>query len=344
MPRPFQRPTFRSRFFGPGLQALSAALFLALLLSACSEEEKRLYQGYVEGEFVHVASPLGGRLDSLAVIRGDRVEEKALLFALDDDKEQAAVDQARDEVERARNQVTNLEKGKRPSEIEAIEAQLRKAASALRLSKLEYERRKKLVAEGTISEEDYDRARTEYQRNLQQVRQIRAELETARLGAREDEIKAARSEMRAAEASLAQARWNLDQKSQTAPRSGLIFDTIYYEGEYVPASRPVISLLPPENVRIRFFVPEEEIARIRLGQIVDVNADGLNATIPTKVSFISPEAEYTPPVIYSTQTRSKLVFMVESSPSIKDSIRLHPGQPVDARPRFGDKAARPSEG
>jgi HlyD family secretion protein len=164
-----------------------------------------------------------------------------------------------------------------------------------------------------------------------QVQSISADLKTAQLGARPDEIKAAEAEANAVSEQLVQARWNLDQKTQDTPRAkGLIFDTYYYSGEWVPPGRPVISLLPPENVKVRFFVPEKTVGRLSLQQKVFVSFDG-GGTVPAHISFISPQAQYTPPVIYSSQTRAKLVFMIEASVEPDMALRLHPGQPVDVR-------------
>ena len=132
--------------------------------------------------------------------------------------------------------------------------------------------------------------------------------------------------------SISLAAGNLEtQKSQAAPSGGLVFDTFFRPGEWVAAGRPVVSLLPPENVKVRAFVPESQVAGIHQGDSVHVTIDGTPASLAGKISFISPQAEYTPPVIYSRENREKLVFLVEVvfDPSI--AAGLHPGQPVDVR-------------
>ena len=139
------------------------------------------------------------------------------------------------------------------------------------------------------------------------------------------------SRVSAARAALDQADWRLKQKEVAAPAAGLIFDTLYRAGEWVPAGRPVVRLLPPENVKVRFFVPETEIGRLALGQEVVLHCDGCAADVPAKVIYVSTEAEYTPPVIYSNENRSKLVFMVEARPDAADAPRLKPGLPLDVR-------------
>ena len=135
--------------------------------------------------------------------------------------------------------------------------------------------------------------------------------------------------MDAARAVVSQAQWRLGQKTQPAPRSGLVHDTFFVPGEWVPAGKPVVSLLPPENIKLRFFVPESLVGRLQLGQKVGVSCDGCGASIQASVSYVSPSAEFTPPVIYSKESRAKLVFMVEAQPAPADAVRLKPGQPVD---------------
>src|SRR5439155_8637743 len=117
-------------------------------------------------------------------------------------------------------------------------------------------------------------------------------------------------------------------------QAGVIFDTLYYAGEWVAADRPVVVVLPPENVKVRAFVPQTRVGAIHVGQAVRATADGAPAPYVGRVSFISPQAEYTPPVIYSRESRSKLVFMVEARFDPATAANMHPGQPVDVE--FGD--------
>jgi HlyD family secretion protein len=303
-------------------------LMVALLTYSCADPPKNNFQGYVEGEFVYVASPIGGRLDALTVRRGQSVHKGDLLFELEHELEASVVKEASEKYRQASEKLANLRKGKRPSEIQAIQARLKSAEADFRLARLEYDRRVKLNKRQFISEESLDRARTEQSKKSQLVREIAADLKTARLGARPDEIKAAEAEADAVKARLAQAEWNLAQKRQISVRSGLIFDTLYYPGEWVPPGRPVVSVLPPENIKIRFFVPEKVLGRLSLGQEVFVSFDG-GKTVPANINFISPKAEYTPPVIYSSQSRAKLVFLIEAVSEPRFTHLLHPGQPVD---------------
>lgn len=307
-------------------------LFLLLLLvslTGCREETQPYFQGYIEGEFLLISSPLAGKLEVLSVSRGEQVNTATQLFTLEQALEQAAVVEAEQGVRRSENRLADISKGLRPSELAALEAQLKQAEAAYDLSVIELERRQKLLETKVIAKEVLDRTRTELERNSAVVSQIKAELETARLGARPDEIEAARAELSASRSKLSQAKWKVEQKAQFAPESGLVFDTFYVTGEFVPAGYPVVSLLPPGNVKIRFFVSEKKISTLSTGQKVWFSLDGTQKINAAEITYISPRAEYTPPVIYSRESRSKLVFMIEAKISPKDAMDLHPGQPVD---------------
>jgi HlyD family secretion protein len=300
------------------------------LLAGCDRPERDIVQGYVEGEFVYVASPLAGALLSLNVRRGIQVKAGAPLFELDSTPESAALDEAERKLAEARANLEDVKKGKRPSEIESLEAQLRQTRVALALSEKELARQENLMrTPGATAELEYLRARSVRDQNRQRVAQLEADLKTARLGSRSDQITAAENNVRALEAALQKAQWDLSQKRQVAPQDALVFDTLYREGEWVPAGRPVVVLLPPGNVKVRAFVPQPRIGTIQQGDSIQVSIDGLAEPLTGKVSFISPRAEYTPPVIYSQEARSKLVFMVEAIFDLDTSMILHPGQPVD---------------
>jgi len=307
------------------------AIIASFISVACTGNNHDSYQGYVEGEYLHVASPLGGRLETLGVSRGQTVAAGDPLFILDQTLEAAAVAEAEQGVYRAENRLADISKGRRPTELAALEAKLDQARAAYSLARTEYQRREKLLQQKVIAREMLDRTRTEMEQGAAAVTQLSAELETAKLGARTDEIEVARADVAAARERLAQARWSLAQKSQLAPQSGLVHDTFYVQGEYVPPAYPVVSILPPGNIKVRFFVPEPIISTLAIGAQISVMVDGVNTAYPATISYISSQAEYTPPVIYSRESRAHLVFMVEAVPGTGTSIALHPGQPVDVR-------------
>jgi len=245
------------------IRSVAIWLALAFVLCSCSDPSTDRFQGYVEGEFVYVASPLAGQLDQLSAQRGQQVTTGQPLFSLDETAEKAARDMAE---------------------------------AALVLSEAEYKRQSELLRRGPASAQEYDRARSTRDQDRQR---------------------------------LTQAQWNFDQKKQAAPQAGLVYDTLFREGEWVAAGKPVVVLLPPQNIKVRAFVPEPRVGSIHYGDPVEVAVDGVQKPFIGKVSYISPRAEYTPPVIYSRESRQKLVFMVESVFDPQVSVNLHPGQPVD---------------
>lgn len=307
----------------------AALLLVAAGLAGCADTGPIPYQGYAEGEFVRVAAPFAGSLTRLAVARGGQVEPGDSLFVLEQENEAAARREAQERLQRAEAQLDDLRKGRRVPELEAIQAQKTEAQAALGLAEAQLKRQEKLAAQGFVSRDALDQFRSTVARDRARVAEYDAQLRTARLTAREDQIRAAEFDVSAARAALAQAEWRLTQKSVTAPAAALVHDTLFVQGEWVPAGVPVVSLLPPANIKLRFFVPERDVGRIRVGDRVRVACDGCGEPIGAVVSYVAPQAEYTPPVIYSRDTRAKLVFLVEARPAPADATRLKPGQPVD---------------
>lgn len=308
---------------------LISAAVLILGLSGCKRPPSNILQGYVEGEFVYVSPPLGGRLTKLNVQRGAQVKEGDILFELENVAETAARDEASHRVQQAKKTLEDAQKGKRPTELASLEAQLKQAREAAALSEIELARQQELTKSGAVAVDSTDQARSTNIQNHKRVEQLEADLKTANLGMRSDAVAALEAEVKAREATLAKAAWDLSQKQQSAPNAGVVNDTLYREGEMVTAGKPVISMLPPANIKVRTFVPETRLAKLKLGDAVKVRLDGVAEPLEAKVTFIAPQAEYTPPVIYSQENRSKLVFMVELHFDNSVAARLHPGQPVD---------------
>lgn len=325
-------PCHFSRPIPPHIGALLFVLLAILLsLAGCSDNQQRTLQGYAEGDFVLIASPLSGQLETLSTSRGKQVARGDELFTLDHSVEQAVLAAATEQVKQAESRLDDLRKGLRPSELQALRARREKAGAALELARLEYERRRKLAAREVIAKEDLDRARSTLKSAQAAYDDLRAQEKTARLGSRSDIIAAARATLGAAHAARQQAQRHLEQKVLLAPQAALVYDTLFEPGEFVPAGYPVVSLLPPQNIKVRFFVPEPKLAQIALGAQVSITLDGNPATLPAVISYISPRAEYTPPLIYSRETRAKLVYLVEARPTPEVAAKLHPGQPLDVR-------------
>lgn len=244
---------------------LAAFALLALIVAGCQKAPDDFVQGYVEGEYVYVSSPLGGTLQHLFVRRGDEVKAGQPLFTLDQTMEEAARDQTQ---------------------------------AALTMAEADFKRQEQLFRSGPVAAQDFDRARSTRDQDRDQLRQ---------------------------------KEWNLAQMKQDAPKAGLVFDTLFREGEWVAPGKPVVMLLPPANIKVRAFVPETEVGALRVGQEAGVTVDGVAAPFDGRISYISQRAEYTPPVIYSRESRSKLVFMIELHFDPAVAAKMHPGQPVDVR-------------
>jgi len=312
----------------------SIPLALAIILfvtGGCSEEPQTVYQGYAEGSYVLVAAPIGARLESLEVRKGDQVEAGDALFVLDQVVQQAAVAAAEQDVERAASRLADLRKGQRPSEVRAIKARVAQAQATLELAEKEFARREELVISRDVAVEEYERSKAALERDRAALADAKAQLETARLGARQDQVAAGEAELEATRAQLEQARWALEQMSPQAADAALVFDTLFEPGEFVRAGYPVVSLLPPGNITVRFFVPETVVGSMQVGDRLAIGFDGREDSLPATLVYISPQAEYTPPVIYSREARTKQVFMLEADPDPAVAQLLHPGQPVDVR-------------
>lgn len=314
-----------------GRQCAAASLVSAALaiLSGCSHGRPAGYQGYVEGKFVYVASPESGRLDRLSVARGQTIPVDHPLFALDSQPEAAALQQAQQILRSSQAKLADLQLGKRPPEIAVTRAQLEQAQAQQKQAQAILRSDQAQYRSGGIPQTDLINAQAAADVSVARVHELTADLAVDALPGREQQVRAQTRQVAADRASLAQARWRLDQKQIASPRPGLVFDTLYRQGEWVAAGDPVVELLPPENIEVRFFVPETVIGRLRMGQDVVVRCDGCSAPVPAKIAFVSPQAEYTPPLIYSNENRSKLVFMIVAQPPAEKAALLHPGQPVE---------------
>lgn len=318
--------------------AFCRALLPLLLLAACSGKVDDFFPGYVEADYVRLAAPVGGTLVKLHVDRGARVTRNAPAFVLESDAERAAVQEASSRVARAEAQLHNLRKGKRPDEVAAVAAQLRQAQAAQALSAASLAREKQLASARFVAPSRIDEAQAALDRDAARVRELQAQLRVAKLGARSDEVAAAEQDLLAAQAQLTQVNWRLEQKAQRIPLDAEVVDVLYREGELVPAGSPVVTLLAPQYLKARFFVPEAMVGKLVLGQAVNLRCDGCGAPIAARVSFIAREAQYTSPLIYSQENRANLVFLIEARPAPSDAVHLHPGLPLEVRLGPADKA------
>ena len=151
----------------------------------------------------------------------------------------------------------------------------------------------------------------------------------ARLAARDEEIKAAQNQVAQAQAALDQAKWRLSQRRLTAPAAGIVTDLVRHPGELAGPAAPVLTMLPDGAVKLMLYVPEALLSGTMVGNRLDVRCNGCPPGLAATVSYVSQEPEFTPPVIYSADTRQKLVYLVEARPEAGPAARLQPGQIVD---------------
>jgi HlyD family secretion protein len=238
-----------------GLTAL-----IALALSGCDGGKSQLLQGWVEAEMIFVSPDEQGRVETLKVREGSRVEKGELLFTVDDDLQRA------DLVVR-KSTVTTAQQA--------------------------FDRAKELLKTSAGTQKNFDDAE---------------------------------AALRQANANLAWSETRLARRRALSPAEGTIQQVYYRPGETVAPGRPVVALLPPANLKIRFFAPEAQLPEVKVGDTVTVSCDGCEKGLTASVSFIARSAEFTPPVIYSMDERNKLVFLIEARPEQPEKFRV--GQPV----------------
>lgn len=303
-----------------------AAVFAVFGLFAAEPPHDVAFAGYVEVELTRISAPAGGTLAAVAVSRGEAVKAGQLIAQLDATAELAAVTEARARVTQAQAQLADLTKGRRTPEIDALQAQRTQAEAAFALSDTEYRRLVQLVAEGIQTPRSLDAAKSAYDRDRARIAELDAQIAAAQLGARDDQVRAAQALVNALRATADQAEFRLSQRTVSAPFGARVVDTIYTTGEVVPAAAAIVTLQAPGKVKVRFFVPEAQLANVRIGAAVTVGCDGC-ANRAARVTYVAPQAEFTPPVIFSRENRGKLSFLVEAVPD--DAAGLHAGLPVE---------------
>ncbi len=299
------------------------------------------WQGYAEADFIKVGPTQQGLLTSLYVARGSKVEAGAPLFDQDDTNDRASHDQTERQLRQAEEQLSNLQAGGKPTEIQQAEANLADAHAARDKLEADIKRNEELVKIGGVSKQLFEDQRADLRSAVAKTQALEAAVAQLRapLG-REGEIKAQKQLVESLRAAVAMAQWRIDQRHVTAPAAGVVADVLARPGETIPAGGPVVSLLPPENIFVRFFVPEPRLAEVHNGDKVALLCDRCPADYSAAVSFISPQAEFTPPVIYSESSRAKLVYMVEARPPRDRAAVINPGQPVAVRPLPAPPLAR----
>jgi HlyD family secretion protein len=289
------------------------------------------YLGYVEGETVMIAAPQAGRISTRAATKGAAIKQGEIVFSLAPDV--AAAERARAEaaVQTAQAQLDNLLTGKRDPELDQIRAQRREAEANLALAKADLLRTLSLTTTGTSSRMSLDQAQAAVSQYEARIAQFQAAEAAAKLAARGPEIEAGRWKVKEAEASAEQAQARLAELSPAAPVDAVVENTFFEVGEWVGAGQPVVSLLPPNAVTLRYFVPEAALATAQPGRSIHFTCDGCGPEKTATITHVETSPEFTPPVIYSQGARAKLVFLVEARPDAIDPL-LRPGLPIEVEP------------
>lgn len=299
---------------------------LSALLAVCTLPSP-FATGYVEGDFTLVAPVSIAQIADVFVARGDRVETGEQIVRLEQHDAEIALADAEASLAQARSRLANLMEGRRPEELHVIEADLASARAQAAEAKRTMNRLADLAARGAATRTQRDDAATALEIAEAHVAEIEADLVVARMPARIHEIAAAEASVAKADAALEMARWLLDQRVLRAPAAGTIQDVIRTSGEIAGPAAPILSLLADDAVKLRLYIPETSFHQVEVGTELVVHCDGCSADATARVVFVSNQAEFTPPVIYSLESRQKLVYLVEAVPS--QAEKLKPGQIVD---------------
>ena len=260
---------------------------LAAALAACSPPNADVYPGYAEADLLAVAPSTTATLSNVAVQPGHRVAVGDLLFMTESAPEERLAEAVGARRARARAQLANLQTGRRPLELTALQQQLRQAQAAATASASALDRQAQLVRQGYVAAARLDELQANQDRDVARVRELQAQIELARQAARPAEIEAAAAEAHAADADAALADWRAAQARRTAPRAGQVFDVLFQAGEVVPAGMPVVTLLPDGALKVLFFVPLPVLPRLAVGDLVKLerppSMDGRNM-----VALVSP--------------------------------------------------------
>jgi HlyD family secretion protein len=303
---------------------------LASVVPGIGNEPETVFTGYLEAEYIYAAAAMPGRLIEITVEEGESVGTGDVLFSLEADQQRALLAAAEARVAAARATLENLETGSRSAEIEVIRASLAKAEADLALAQSTLARSERLFEAGTVSEARLEQDRAAVASARAQVAQLQAEVQVAELPARNAQQVAAEANLAAAEAEAEKARLDLADRTVKAAVAGTVEQVYFAPGEMVPAGTPVVSIRPAGALLTHFFVDETARATLALGEEVTVSCDGCPDGLTAEITWMASDPQTTPPVIYSREERSRLVYLAKAQ--LADPGTLLPGQPVTVRP------------
>ena len=306
-----------------------AAARVALQRWDAEPEGQLAASGTIEVTEVRIGFRMPGILTQRPVDEGDVVEKGALIAALDSREIQSRLAEAEAGVRVAQATLEELEKGFRREEVAQAEAAVREAAVQAKNLKAQADRSRSLFVEGGISREARDRdvtlaaaAESRHQSALEKLRLLQT-------GPRKEQIAAARGRLEQARAGVETLRVGMADMTAVSPIEGVVLRTHAEVGEMVAAVRPVATVADLSKPRLRVYLPERQIGRVRLGARAEVAVDAFpDRRFPGTVSFISSQAEFTPKNVQTLEERVKLVFAVDVQLDNQEGI-LKPGMPAD---------------
>lgn len=306
---------------------ISAALLISTIAVSGCQQQQNQTQGYIEGQYRYISSQVGGTLQKLAVHRGQAIKKNQLLFQLNAAPQSYQWQQAKSQVAQAQSQLNDLLKGARTPEVDALIAKQQAAQASLVYAKKDLARQQQLRAKGYNSLQAYNLAQQNYRAALADFNAAKANIVNAHLPARTDQILAATAAVQAAQANQASIQWQLKQKQQRAPYAGVVNDTYYYPSENIAAEAPVVSLIRPQDTYAIFYVSAKVRDQLHIGEAVTIKANDTKQAVQGYINYMSTQAMYTPPLIYSEKNIKDLVFEVHASLASKQFV-YWPGQPV----------------
>lgn len=303
-------------------------LISVLILTGCDNKPDNMLSGYSHGEFVYLSYSGNEKIERILINKGDNVAAGQELVKIESFDAQNIFLRAEENYQQRAlyYEIWNLENG-----LKSWILYVRRLKKHNRQNRVKRQlgRYRNLYANHAISLAEWEDIRDELTQKGAQVEELINQLKARQLPARQDEISKQRSMVAAAKLERDKALWDVQQTTIVSPVNAKVFDIIYRAGERPSAGKPIISLLPPENIKVRFFIPEAKLGKFKIGSKVKLICDGCAEPIAGVINYISPEAEFTPPVIYSTKRREKLIFMAEAIPALQQAGRMKIGQPFD---------------
>jgi HlyD family secretion protein len=299
---------------------------LAAVIPGLGASGPATWNGYVEDDYVYAAAPSAGTIAAIAVKEGQDVKAGDVLFVLDTSQQQAQYDAAMARADAAQATLQNLQTGSRQEEIDVTQAQLIKARGDLSLAQQNLARSQDLFdrALEPVAKLDTDKASVQAAQSA--VDQLEAQLKVQQLPARDAQVIAAEATYKAAQADAATAKAALATRTVVAPEAGRVERLFFKTGEVANAGIPVLSMSGAAAMKIIFYVGEADRPHFSLGDTVSISCDGCAAGLTATVSHFASDPQFTPPIIYSRDERTRLVFETEATMLQQNGVL--PGQPV----------------